>query len=647
MQNKTKNINKSKETREKELVSEIREDFERRREERKPFDAQWQLNMNFVMGNQYCGINANDTLDDFDKQYFWQEREVYNHIAPIVEIRLSKLAKVRPTMTVLPASGDETDISNAHICKNILQSITSKLELSEKIAQATYWSEICGTAFYKVVWNDDAGALLGMTTIGDRIYEGDVDIVVCSPFEIYPDSNSCEDLDSCRSLIHARAYDVEAIKKHWGVEVKGEDIDTYNLSNSQVAGGLGYITRSAKMAKTTKHNQAMVIERYEMPNDEHEDGRLVIIAGDKLLYDGPLPYKNMTNGTRGLPFIRQVSITQPSLFWGTSIVERTIPVQRAYNAVKNRKHEFINRLSMGIMSVEDGSIDVDNLEEEGLSPGKILIYRQGARAPQILQTQSLPVDFRDEEDRLLNEFYTVSGTSDLFSSNTSALASLSGVALQLILEQEDMRISTSGEFIKYSIKEIGRHILRLYKQFATSQRMNKIVGENGTSRLFYWDNSAITSDDIVFETETELGETVAQKRSMVFDLLQAGLLHDENGKLSNAMRLKILELLGFGIWEEALDNNNLQVEKAKRENIEFIEGKNPEVSEIHDHDLHISSHTAFMLSGEFDNYAKNRKDLREKMLEHIRTHKKFKKLSQMADTTTLGTAQTESNTQEA
>ena len=102
MQNKSKNVVKTKETREKELVTEIREDFERRQEERKPFDAQWQLNMNFVMGNQYCGIGANDTLDDFDKQYFWQEREVYNHIAPIMEIRLSKLAKVRPTMTVLP-----------------------------------------------------------------------------------------------------------------------------------------------------------------------------------------------------------------------------------------------------------------------------------------------------------------------------------------------------------------------------------------------------------------------------------------------------------------------------------------------------------------------------------------------------------------
>lgn len=631
MQNYQKNESKSKSNKEKELVAEIKKDFERRQEERRPFDAQWQLNMNFVMGNQYCGIGLNDTLDDFDKQYFWQEREVYNHLAPLVETRLAKLAKVRPTMTVLPASGDADDINNAHVCKNILQAVTNKLELSELISQATRWSEICGTSFYKVVWNDSAGSVVGLTTLGEKIYEGDVDVIVCSPFEIYPDSNTAESLSNCQSLIHARAYDVKIIKKHWGVDVKGEDIDTYNLQNSQVAGGLGYASRSAKVSKTVKHNHAMVIERYEMPNTAHPNGRLVIIAGDRLVYDGELPYCNLQNGERGFPFIRQISTGQPSLFWGTSIVERCIPIQRAYNAVKNRKHEFMNRLSMGVMSVEDGSVDVDNLEEEGLSPGKVLIYRQGSRAPQILATSSLPVDFRDEEDKLISEFLNISGVNDLFGSNAQALTQMSGVALQLLIEQEDMRVSASGEYIKFAIKEIGRHILRMYKQFITTQRINKIIGENGSSELFYWDGSEITSDDVAFETESELGETVAQKRSMVFDLYNAGLLHDENGKMSNAMRIKVMEMLGLGIWENAMDNNTLQVEQAKRENIDFVEGKEPEVMEIHDHDLHINTHIAFMLGADFEKMTAKDKKLKEKLLNHIREHRKYKRVSLMAE----------------
>jgi flagellar export protein FliJ len=52
---------------------------------------------------------------------------------------------------------------------------------------------------------------------------------------------------------------------------------------------------------------------------------------------------------------------------------------------------------MGILSVEDGSLDIENLEEEGLSPGKILIHRQGSSAPKLLSTGNVPLDFQKEE----------------------------------------------------------------------------------------------------------------------------------------------------------------------------------------------------------------------------------------------------------
>ena len=107
------------------------------------------------------------------------------------------------------------------------------------------------------------------------------------------------------------------------------------------------------------------------------------------------------------PFVRQISAEQAGCFWGASVVERVIPIQRAYNAVKNRKHEFMNRLAMGVLTVEDGSVDTENLEEEGLSPGKILVYRQGSVKPQLMDSGAVPDDFSTEEDRLLQEFVTV------------------------------------------------------------------------------------------------------------------------------------------------------------------------------------------------------------------------------------------------
>ena len=40
--------------------------------------------------------------------------------------------------------------------------------------------------------------------------------------------------------------------------------------------------------------------------------------------------------------------------------------------IKNRKHEFLNRISMGVLTVEDGSVDLDNLSEAGLEKLKAL-----------------------------------------------------------------------------------------------------------------------------------------------------------------------------------------------------------------------------------------------------------------------------------
>ena len=73
------------------LAGEVRRDFEKRREDRKSLEMQWRLNLNYFMGNQHCEIGQNGEIEDYGKQYFWQQREVYNHTATVLETRISKL----------------------------------------------------------------------------------------------------------------------------------------------------------------------------------------------------------------------------------------------------------------------------------------------------------------------------------------------------------------------------------------------------------------------------------------------------------------------------------------------------------------------------------------------------------------------------
>lgn len=607
---------------EEEIVALVKEDFLKRQQERKIVEKQWQLNMNFLAGNQYCGISSFGEVEDYQKQYFWQEREVYNHIAPIMEQRKSRLLTIRPVMTVIPATDSENDTNTAKVSKKILNAVYHKLKIDEQIEQATNWSEICGTSFYKISWDNLGGMTVGKDDKGKDIKEGEIKITVCPPYEIFPDNASCEKIEDCMSIIHAKCYDVRTIKNMWGVDVEPTSVDVMSMQGSTTSqGGLGYTSFAPKVISEKVENSAVVIEKYDAPTVDYPNGKLTIVAGNKLLYLGELPFVNAEDGKRTFPFVKQVSISEPNRFWGVSIIERLIPIQRAYNAVKNRKHEFMNRMAMGILTVEDGSVDTDNLEEEGMSPGKVLVYRQGANKPEIMSSTSMPADFEKEEERLLSEFSTIGGINESSFTSKLTTSSWSGTALELLIEQENNRINLTADQIKFSVKNLGKHILRLYKQFARNSRICKIVGEKGVVEMFYFKNSDIATDDVVLETSNEVGETISQKRNMVFKLLDAGLLEDENGKITNRVRTKILDMLGYGIWEEKIDLNELHCKKAKQENLAFIQGRQVKTTEIDDHKIHIDEHIAFMLSLEYEKREMQNPSIKDLFLNHINEHK--------------------------
>lgn len=611
------------------IVQEVLTDYIKRREERRSLEAQWQLNINFMMGNQYSYIASNGGIREDEKQYFWQEKEVFNHIAPIVETRISKICRNTPTVTVIPASTDETDIESAKMSKEILNSVANRVNLTDIEKTATTWSEICGTCFYKVLWNTNTGKMVATDETGKAIKEGDVEIEVVSPFEIFPDNLACERIEDVKSIIHAKAVSVDEIKSAWGVDVNSEKVSAFTLeSNVGNLGGLGYNAHINKVSNVELNNHCVLIERYNRPNLENPNGRLTIVAGGKLLYDGELPYINDELNNRTFPFVKQISNYMPGSFFGVSVVDRLIPVQRAYNAVRNRKHEYFNRSVMNVLAVEDGSVDTDELEIEGLSPGKVLVYRQGSKIPEIMQNPKLNLDFESEEERLLQEFKSVSGVSDMMSESNAQYTNMSGVALQLLAEQDISRLSTAIDSTKLAVKVVAKFILRLYKQYAVIPRLLKIAGDNGDVKMYYWDQNEICSDDVVFDTSADVNDSLIQRRTMLMDLIKQGLLYDEDGKFSHSMRKKCLDLLGFGMWEDAIDLNTLQINKAKEENLNA--SKNLETMDIDDHKVHIDEHVAYLLGSEIKK-KKNIKTIQENLINHINEHKKLLKKQENTD----------------
>lgn len=604
---------------EEKIVAEITADFKKRQEARRPVELNWRLNMNFVVGNQFAQISSKGDIEESGKEYFWQEREVYNHIAPILETRLAKLGRVKAKAQVRPATSDDEDVASASLATKLIDAVCKENDFSSQLALANSWSEITGSAFFKVTWDAEKGHALDAS---GEIKEGDVTITLCPPFEIFPEDIAITDIDKQSSVMHAKVLTTKEVKRIWGKDVKGGEVNVFSFDNAQVGGGFGYTASVPKIVSEKREDSVTVIEKYEAPTHEYPNGRLIIVAGDTLLYQGDMPYLNGEDGTRGYPFAKQVCIDNLTNFFGTSVVERIIPVQRAYNTVKNRKHKFMNRMAVGVMAVEDGSVDTDSLEEEGLPPGKVVVYRQGSTPPIMLSPTQVPSEFSREEEKLLNEFVMISGVSEVTTYSQVPANVASGTAISLLLEQDDTRIALTADSLRESIKRISKQVLRLYRQFAKVPRVKRITGDNGDVEIASFCAGNIDSEDIVFDTISDIEDTLSARRAMVYDLLKLGLFADENGKLNASTKARLFEILGFGNWEDGRSNDEIHRKKALKENME-LEKKDVPVDVYDDHALHIAEHVRMCVSTK----CVSDKAVRDRVANHIAKHTELASLA--------------------
>lgn len=339
----------------KQIIDEVINDYEVRKDARKALETQWKTNLNFYHGNQYA---------DYNKQYYWQSTESFNHIGPLVESRLSILAEVKP-----------------EIKDNLVQAVFDQLHFPRLIEEGNFWQEVTGSVFYKVTSSDNQPC-----------------ITVCSPFEIYPDKLDVSNLAEINSIIHAKNVDGKLVIERWGRK------------------------------------------------------RLTIVRDKTLVYDGELPYP--------FPFVRGTSELVAGQFFGKSVVDRVIPVQRAYNAIKNRRAEFMSRMACGVVAVEDGSVDLDNLEIDGLCPGKIIVYKQGYHEPKFMEAGVIPDELTKEEDRLLKEFNTISCGGDLLT-EVSTRATVGEGTLTLLSEQVKRQLRRPIQSIEDVYEQVGQKILDL------------------------------------------------------------------------------------------------------------------------------------------------------------------------------------------
>lgn len=611
---------------EQDIVKEMVASFKDRAQARKLIELQWLVNINFYEGNQYVAKETmSGKLFETAPLYYHEERQVYNQIAPIVETRLAKLSRLKNQLkTRTPPNADTESEKKAKLSNKILAGTQVMLGMSAKQEIANSWAEITGTAVYKTVWNTTMGKTIGVIN-ENKIYdeenlenyerelaekgqmpltrvikEGWPDTEVVSPFEVFPENPFKV---KNRSVMHVKVFTLDELYENFGIIDKGKPHSVFSMTHSLYpVGNAGSRTYENTAYKSTKNDSILVYELFALPSRRYPDGRWVICTDNKLIHNGPLPEYLKNDGEYMLPFDIQKSINKMDYYFGDTVVTRLIPVQRAYNTIKNRKREYINRLTIGVMAAPANSIrDVDDLEEEGIAPGRILQYTPGMEAPQYLTMPTWPQGLENEESKLLDDFSRLSGVSEFSKQSVVPSGVDSGVAIGALAEQDDTRMGLTANSTKKTLIEVGKKWLIYYKNMVSYDRFIKYFGEDDSVDIVAFRGSDITSFDIFIEAVNEISETYAQRKSFIIQLLNGGFFNDpDKGNISREGRAKILEMLEMGDWENFDNEDALHLSKAKRENASMSNGRPVQIQSIDDDVVHITEHVKWMLTVEYE-----------------------------------------------
>ena len=610
------------------IVSEIKAELERRRGERAAYELQWSLNANFLAGHQNCEIDtySGTIVTEEPVERADRERRCYNRIAPLMETRDAHLGSVGYDMVVTPRTGEAEDIQKAAVSTRLLQYIQSAVDFPHKIDQLRRWMEICGTAFSLSWWDTEAGEVIAREVreevsengvvgrIEREIHEGEIAMGLLTAYEVYPHSLVVESINDQHDVILEQVLDVVEIYDRYGIEVEGGDVDAYTMTPlPNAVTGHGRTNTAFGMSKVSRSGCAKVITYLENPSKHHKDGRLVIIVGDEIVHYGALP-----GGVMPIQVFK--AKVQAGLFFGKSVIQELIPLQRSYNAVKNKIVDHIATVANAPWLFPSGSVDIDAIALSGIESGSLIEYKPERGKPEIVQYPNPPTIITQEEQQIAQDMEYTAGVSQLMVYGATA-SSTSGKALDTRREIDQTRMSATADSIRDGVVGMAKIWLKLNKAYSTGYRVMRIAGDGDAGAVYTWSAEDINSYDVKFSAENELRNSREQQKQSFVEAYQLGLFTDENGRLSQTAKRRAWELYRLGNLDDVMDVDDLQRKNAERENTFLETGAIPERYRYDDDTIHLEAHIRYALSTDYWLLRRRVPEFAEYFDRHIEEHR--------------------------
>ena len=513
-----------------------------------------------------------------------------NHFRNLIRHLHQLTTQQKPNVQARASNSDYRSQSQTILANGLLDYYWREKNVSSAVRDCAELALIFGEGFVHAPWDPGAGEMYAVSADGTPIYEGD------QKYDILPPMAAIRDFNLTSSK--ATKYVIlKGQENRWDLATKypaaAEEILASSKDHHASDEEPDFRLRGNGDGKDSDLLDLYTF--YHAKTDTLKQGRLVIFLRDLVLFDGPLPY-------RQIPVYRMAAEQLHGTIYGYSLAFDLLGIQEGIDELHTTL--MSNNKTFGIQSIHIK--DTDKLQVSTIGEGMKLFKSEEPPTP-IQLTRSAPEAYT-YLDKLEHTAELLSGISSTVRGNPEANLK-SGNALALVVSQSIQFASGLEDAVNRLVEEIGTGLFHNLKDFSQTRRIANIIGE--AQRPFAKEFSAQEDlSDInrcVVEQVNPLSKTIAGRAEMANNLLQQGLITDP---------AKYLMVLATGQLDPVVEGPQARMLTIRAENEDLRNGLPAVAILTEDHSLHIREHEAVL--GNPD--AKRNPQLVQNVLNHIQEH---------------------------
>lgn len=528
--------------------------------------------------------HANYYYSQFNGSHAWEdtglekigERGEYtfygaNHLRSLMKNIISIATVNPPVFDVKSVNSDARSIKLSKQGSVILDYYIHHKKLRNYINRAVEHSAVFDAGFLLLEWDP----LEGKEFEENSNWEGDVTCYNPVAFDIAfpPLKDSWSDVDFVVIRQFVSKQKLITRYPHLAHEINSSTKSTFEGDDYRI--GL-----YRELGLDTIMDEVEVFKLYHRKTEFMPNGRHAIaLSSGKLLYDNPagMPYSK-------IPVMRMAMDEEMSHLHGFSPINTLVASQEALNILNSTIITNQSNFGLQFVSIEQGSQVNPSQLDKGMA---LLEYPQGGKPPQGLNLTSTPAEVFRFRDNVMSDMDRIVGVSNVSRGETNSLQS--GSALAFAASQTAQNQGSFAQNFADFASDMATTLLRMLRQFVNDKRKVAIFGKHSSGAIEFSAEDLIDFDRVICEMGNLITHTMAGRIQVANELLKMGQV-DAAG---------YLEVLQSGTLEPILEGPQEEKNYVRQENEWLMDGKQPMVVELDNHQLHIAEHRKILMNADF------------------------------------------------